>query len=226
MSRAPFVLAKAASAFDRNAEIYDTTIGWRFVNPKMRDAYGDDTMPSTAENVADEFNISREDQDAFAQRSQERTGGRSGQRPARARDRPGRNPAAQGRRAGRRQRRTSAAHQPRRAGEAEADRPQGRHCDRGQCLGGQRRCRGADRRLRGSCEAQWSYAACTDSRRRGCRRSAADHGHRARASEREIAGAPRHLARRARRDRAQRGLRGAGAGRVCASSAFPTTRRR
>ena len=72
MSRAPFVMPKATSAFDRNAEIYDTTIGWRFVNPKMRDAYGDDTMPSTAENVADEFDISREDQDAFAQRSQER----------------------------------------------------------------------------------------------------------------------------------------------------------
>ena len=55
MSRAPFVMPKAMSAFDRNAEIYDTTIGWRFVNPKMRDAYGDDTMPSTAENVAEEF---------------------------------------------------------------------------------------------------------------------------------------------------------------------------
>jgi 3-oxoadipyl-CoA thiolase len=73
MSRAPFVLPKAASAFDRNAEIYDTTMGWRFVNPKMREAYGDDTMPSTAENVADEYKISREDQDAFALRSQERT---------------------------------------------------------------------------------------------------------------------------------------------------------
>jgi 3-oxoadipyl-CoA thiolase len=73
MSRAPFVLPKATSAFDRRAEIYDTTMGWRFVNPKMREAYGDDTMPSTAENVADEFNISREDQDAFALRSQERT---------------------------------------------------------------------------------------------------------------------------------------------------------
>ncbi|MFL6723471.1 MAG: 3-oxoadipyl-CoA thiolase [Sphingomicrobium sp.] len=73
MSRAPFVMPKAMSAFDRNAEIYDTTIGWRFVNPKMRDAYGDDTMPSTAENVADEFQISREDQDAFALRSQEKT---------------------------------------------------------------------------------------------------------------------------------------------------------
>src|SRR5688500_10743824 len=73
MSRAPFVMPKATSAFDRNAEIYDTTIGWRFVNPKMREAYGDDTMPSTAENVADEYQISREDQDAFALRSQEKT---------------------------------------------------------------------------------------------------------------------------------------------------------
>ena len=73
MSRAPFVMAKATSAFDRNAEIYDTTIGWRFVNPKMKEAYGDDTMPSTAENVADDFKISREDQDAFALRSQEKT---------------------------------------------------------------------------------------------------------------------------------------------------------
>jgi 3-oxoadipyl-CoA thiolase len=72
MSRAPFVMPKAMSAFDRTAEIYDTTIGWRFVNPKMRDAYGDDTMPSTAENVADEFHVSREDQDAFALRSQQR----------------------------------------------------------------------------------------------------------------------------------------------------------
>jgi len=73
MSRAPFVLPKATSAFDRNAEIYDTTIGWRFVNPKMRDQYGDDTMPSTAENVAEEFQISREDQDKFALRSQQKT---------------------------------------------------------------------------------------------------------------------------------------------------------
>ena len=73
MSRAPFVMAKSTSAFDRNAEMYDTTIGWRFVNPKMKSAYGDDTMPSTGENVAEEFRISREDQDAFALRSQEKT---------------------------------------------------------------------------------------------------------------------------------------------------------
>jgi 3-oxoadipyl-CoA thiolase len=72
MSRAPFVMAKATSAFDRNAEIYDTTIGWRFVNPKMKGAYGDDTMPSTAENVAQEWQVSRADQDAFAVRSQDK----------------------------------------------------------------------------------------------------------------------------------------------------------
>ncbi|HEY0129960.1 MAG TPA: 3-oxoadipyl-CoA thiolase [Allosphingosinicella sp.] len=72
MSRAPFVMAKAQSAFDRNAEVYDTTIGWRFVNPKMKHAYGDDTMPSTAENVAQEWQVSREDQDAFAVRSQDK----------------------------------------------------------------------------------------------------------------------------------------------------------
>ena len=72
MSRAPFVMPKAESPFSRNAEVYDTTIGWRFVNPKMRDQYGDDTMPSTGENVAHEFGISREDQDAFALRSQEK----------------------------------------------------------------------------------------------------------------------------------------------------------
>jgi len=72
MSRAPFVMAKATSAFDRNAEMYDTTIGWRFVNPKMKSVYGDDTMPSTGENVAQEFQVSREDQDAFALRSQEK----------------------------------------------------------------------------------------------------------------------------------------------------------
>ncbi|MFV3077284.1 3-oxoadipyl-CoA thiolase [Niveispirillum fermenti] len=70
MSRAPFVLPKAESAFSRNAAIYDTTIGWRFVNPAMKAAYGVDSMPETAENVAREFAVSRQDQDAFAARSQ------------------------------------------------------------------------------------------------------------------------------------------------------------
>lgn len=72
MSRAPFVMGKAESAFSRAAKIEDTTIGWRFVNPAMRAMYGVDSMPETAENVATEFAISREDQDAFAVRSQQR----------------------------------------------------------------------------------------------------------------------------------------------------------
>ncbi|PDT53452.1 MULTISPECIES: 3-oxoadipyl-CoA thiolase [Sinorhizobium] len=70
MSRAPFVLPKADSAFSRHAEIHDTTIGWRFVNPLMKAQYGVDSMPETGENVAEDFKISREDQDAFAVRSQ------------------------------------------------------------------------------------------------------------------------------------------------------------
>lgn len=72
MSRAPFVMPKATSAFSRNAELYDTTIGWRFVNPVLEKQYGVESMPETGENVAADFNISREDQDAFAFASQEK----------------------------------------------------------------------------------------------------------------------------------------------------------
>lgn len=72
MSRAPFVMGKADAAFSRSAEIFDTTIGWRFVNPLMKSKYGVDSMPETAENVAEEFCISRADQDAFAYRTQQR----------------------------------------------------------------------------------------------------------------------------------------------------------
>jgi 3-oxoadipyl-CoA thiolase len=72
MSRAPFVLGKATEAFSRAAKIEDTTIGWRFVNPLMKARYGIDSMPETAENVAQEFNVARADQDAFALRSQQR----------------------------------------------------------------------------------------------------------------------------------------------------------
>jgi acetyl-CoA acyltransferase len=72
MTRAPFVIGKATSAFSRNAEIYDTTIGWRFSNPKLARDHGTHSMPETADNVAAEFKISRSDQDAFALRSQSR----------------------------------------------------------------------------------------------------------------------------------------------------------
>jgi acetyl-CoA acyltransferase len=74
MTRAPFVMGKAQEAFSRSAEVYDTTIGWRFVNPKMKAQHGIDSMPETAENVAQDFQIGRADQDAFAWRSQQRAG--------------------------------------------------------------------------------------------------------------------------------------------------------
>jgi acetyl-CoA acyltransferase len=93
MSRAPFVMPKAQNAFSRQAEIYDTTIGWRFVNPLMKKLYGVDSMPETSDNVAAEFEVSRKDQDAFG--------------PLRARDRAGQNCAAP-RERDRRRRRTSA----------------------------------------------------------------------------------------------------------------------
>lgn len=73
MTRAPFVMPKATSAFSRANDVFDTTMGWRFINKKMKADWGVDSMPETAENVAEDFNISREDQDAFAARSQART---------------------------------------------------------------------------------------------------------------------------------------------------------
>jgi len=72
MTRAPMVMGKAESAFSRQAEMFDTTMGWRFVNKQMKDEYGVDSMPETAENVAEQFKISREDQDLFAYRSQQK----------------------------------------------------------------------------------------------------------------------------------------------------------
>ncbi len=131
MTRAPFVQGKATEAFARTAEIYDTTIGWRFVNPLMKAQYGVDSMPETAENVAQDYQVSRADQDAFALRSQQRaaaaqaTGffaremhagddqdpqGRDGGRPRRA---PARNqPGGAGQAEGRRSARKAAASPP------------------------------------------------------------------------------------------------------------------
>src|SRR6201989_3351328 len=74
MTRAPFVMGKAAEAFSRSADIFDTTIGWRFINPLMKAQYGVDAMPETGENVAEEFQVARKDQDLFAFRSQQRAG--------------------------------------------------------------------------------------------------------------------------------------------------------
>ncbi len=72
MTRAPFVMPKAETGFSRSSQVFDTTIGWRFINPAMKDRYGVDSMPETAENVAQQFNVSRADQDAFAFRTQKR----------------------------------------------------------------------------------------------------------------------------------------------------------
>jgi 3-oxoadipyl-CoA thiolase len=72
MTRAPLVMGKAESAFQRSAEVFDTTIGWRFINPMMKKQYGVDAMPETAENVAEDYQVARKDQDAFALRSQQR----------------------------------------------------------------------------------------------------------------------------------------------------------
>src|SRR5271170_5535354 len=74
MTRAPFVMGKAGEAFSRTAEVYDTTLGWRFINPLMKAQYGVDSMGETGENVAEEYQVSRQDQDALALRSQQRAG--------------------------------------------------------------------------------------------------------------------------------------------------------
>src|SRR3546814_12126973 len=85
MSRAPFVMGKAETAFSRNAAIYDTTIGWRFVNKALQAQYGVDSMPETAENVADQFKVSRADHDAFALASQNKPAQENGRGPCRER---------------------------------------------------------------------------------------------------------------------------------------------
>ena len=97
MSRAPFVMGKADEAFSRKAEIFDTTIGWRFINPLMKAQYGVDSMPETGENVAEEFQVSREDQDKFALRSQQRAVAAQKPRLFRRRERRGGSAGRQGR---------------------------------------------------------------------------------------------------------------------------------
>jgi acetyl-CoA acetyltransferase len=108
MSRAPFVMPKAESAFSRSNAVYDTTIGWRFVNKLMKAQYGIDSMPETADNVAAEFGIARADQDAFALRSQQRWGAANAAGFFKGRDRAGRDRAKEGRAEALRYRRASA----------------------------------------------------------------------------------------------------------------------
>ena len=191
MSRAPFVQGKASEAFSRHAEIFDTTIGWRFVNPLMKAQYGVDSMPETAENVAEEFQIGRADQDAFALRSQARAAAaqKSGRlareiAPVEIRDRKGHL--------------TTVAHDehPRETSLGKARRAadavsQGRHGDGGQFVGRQRRRGGGHRRLGRGGRAAWLAAARARRRPRHRRAGAAHHGLWPRAGDGETDGAAR-----------------------------------
>ena len=100
MTRAPFVMPKADSAFSRANTVYDTTLGWRFVNPAFKQQFGVDSMPETAENVAAEFGVARADQDMFALRSQQRYAAARATRIFHRRDRPGHDSGPQGRHRG------------------------------------------------------------------------------------------------------------------------------
>ncbi len=211
MTRAPFVLGKADSAFSRSAAIYDTTIGWRFVNPLMKEKYGVDSMPETAENVAMDFKIARADQDAFALRSQQRW--------------------AAAHKDGFFKREIAAVTLAQKKGDPkifdtdEHPRPDttieqlaklkgvvqaGWNGDRGERVGRERRLVRADPRV-GSCgEEARVEAPRARARRRRRGRRAAHHGLRASAGEQEAAGAARAQDRTDGRDRVERGVRGAG----------------
>ena len=139
MTRAPFVLAKADSAFSRSAKIEDTTIGWRFVNPLMKQQYGIDSMPETAENVAAEYKVSRADQDALRAALARALAGRQQGRLLRRRNRAREHPQQEGRAGAVHHRRAPARHHARGAGQARRRGQARRHRDRGQRVGRQRR---------------------------------------------------------------------------------------
>ena len=142
-------MGKATEAFSRSAEVYDTTIGWRFVNAQMKKVYGTDSMPETAENVAEEYQVSRQDQDAFAYRSQQRA--KAAQESGffareiaavTVKGRKGEHGGGQGRA-------SAARDHAGRPGQAADAVPRARHGDRRQRLRRERRRRGADPGLRG-----------------------------------------------------------------------------
>ena len=188
MTRAPFVMGKATEAFSRSAEIYDTTIGWRFVNPLMKAQYGVDAMPETAENVAEDFQVTRADQDAFAYRSQMRAKAAQESGFFAREIAPVEIAGRKGTVDGRSRRASARRHHAGGAGEAADAVPQaGRHGDRGQCLGRERWRGGADHRLGGGGEAAWADAAGARGGDGDRRRAAAHHGHRPGAGDAEAA---------------------------------------
>ena len=190
MTRAPFVMGKADSAFSRAAKIEDTTIGWRFVNPLMKAKYGIDSMPETAENVAREFNVSRADQDAFAIRSQQRWAAAHAAGFFKDEIVPVSVPQKKGEARIVRHRRASASrHHHRDAGQAERRGHAGRQRHRRQCVRRQRRRLRDPDRLRQRRRALRPEAA-RPHRRHGHRRpGAAHHGLRPVAGIEKSAGA-------------------------------------
>ena len=175
MTRAPFVMGKAGEAFSRSADVYDTTLGWRFINPLMKAQYGVDAMAETGENVAEEFQVSRKDQDAFALRSQQRAAQRHRHRLFRQGDRPGRRAGRQGRPDhGQRGRTSAPRHDAGKPAKAQTHRAQSGHHHRRQCVGHQRRRRRHHPRQRGRGEGAWPESARARARHglgRRCRRA-------------------------------------------------------
>ena len=175
MTRAPFVMGKAGEAFSRTAEVYDTTLGWRFINPLMKAQYGVDSMAETGENVAEEFQVSRKDQDAFALRSQQRAANAIAAGYFAKEIVP---VAAPGGKAGpdhgQRGRASAPRHHARKLAKAQAHRAQSRHHHRRQCVGHQRRRRRHHPRQRGRGEGAWPESrapACSAWLRPRCRRA-------------------------------------------------------
>ena len=226
MSRAPFVMAKADTAFSRAAKIEDTTMGWRFVNPAMKAKYGTDSMPETGEIVAEEFHISREDQDAFALRSQQR--------------------AADAIRSGRMAEEITPVCIPQKKGEPIAvtqdehprpdttlaalaklkgDREAGRYGDRGKCFRRERWSVRVAARFGSWSEATWTDSARARGGCRGGRCGSTDHGHRPGACVEQGFGEGELDHRANRRDRVERSVCFAGAGGARESLAWRMTRR-
>ena len=231
MTRAPYVLSKASKPFARDIELFDTSLGWRFVNPEdARAMYGTDSMGQTAENVAEQYGISRDDQDAFALRSQQKAAAARSCGPLRRRDRAGgRFRSKKGDREARR-RRTSSFAPIRRSRCSRKLKPAFRTDGKGRVTAGN--CVGAQRRRGGAARSRPRSGVARAWRRRRWRASSR---RRSPASSRACMGmgpVPAHaqaLERAGltldddRRHRAERGVRRAGARRACASSASPTT---
>ena len=189
MTRAPFVMGKATEAFSRNAEVYDTTIGWRFVNPLMKAQYGVDAMPETAENVAEDFQVPRADQDAFAYRSQMRAKAAQDNGFFAREIAPVTIAGPQGHGHGGSRRASARRHDAGRPGQAAGAVPQaGRHGDRGQCVRRERWRGGADHCVGGGGEAARPDAARAGGGDGDGWRAAAHHGHRSGAGDAEAAG--------------------------------------